>query len=130
MMGGKTFTNKAKEEGKLDHYDNFNILASVLQGIEYFRYKGDDYLLISAPTKQGGRTHGKLHLIKNNDFANPKEIYDFNGANNKFEYSTLKLIDVEDDGIQLAAFYEARTPQNEGTENIEMALEILKLKID
>ncbi|PAK21784.1 hypothetical protein CJJ23_00360 [Mycoplasmopsis agassizii] len=128
--GGRTFTNKAKEEGKLDHYDNMNILASVLQGIEYFRYKGDDYLLISAPTKEGGRTHGQLWLIKNNDFENGKKIYEFNGANNKFEYSTLKLIDVEEDGIQLATFYEARTPENEGTENIEMALEILKLKID
>ncbi|WP_371246351.1 sialidase family protein [Mycoplasmopsis agassizii] len=128
--GGRTFTNKAKEEGKIDLYGNLNILSTVLQGIEYFRYKGDDYLLISAPTKDGGRTHGKLYLIKNNDFEKAKEIYEFNGAQNRFEYSALKLVEVEEDGIQLAAFYEARTPVNEGTNNIEMALEILKLKID
>ncbi|WP_371246353.1 sialidase family protein [Mycoplasmopsis agassizii] len=127
--GGKTFTNKAGNKDKMDLYSNVDLLSSVLHGIEYFKYKGDDYLLLSGPSKQGGRREGKLFLVKNNDFRNAKEIYRFNRKNDKFEYSSLELIDIDDEGVKIATLYETQTDENKNKDVVEIVLEILKVKI-
>ncbi|WP_033161457.1 exo-alpha-sialidase [[Mycoplasma] collis] len=114
--GGESWSDLNKKN--IDYFSTINykpINAQIMHGLANFEFRNNEYILLSLPTEKS-RKNGKIFIIKNYDFKNIRELFQIDNINDSFGYSTIEILDIQDNFVDFAILYEVSKTRNKDLE--------------